>query len=74
MTTVYLLNRVPTKVIKSKTSFEVWYRKKLAIHHLRMFCCIVYIKNTAPHLKKLEDHEHKMIFVGYEHGSKAYWA
>ena len=54
-TTVYLLNRVPTKAVEGKTPFEVWYGKKPAVHHLKTFGCIVYMKNTAPHLKKLED-------------------
>jgi hypothetical protein len=39
-----------------------------------MFGCIVYVRNMAPHLKKLEDRGRKMIFVGYECGSKAYRA
>jgi hypothetical protein len=30
------------------------------------------VKNTRPHLKKLEDQSTPMIFVGYEVGSKAY--
>jgi hypothetical protein len=34
----------------------------------------VYVKNTVTHLKKLDDRGRKMIFVGYERGSKAYWA
>ena len=30
------------------------------------------MRNTKPHLKKLEDRSTPMIFVGYEAGSKAY--
>jgi hypothetical protein len=48
--------------------------KTLAVHHLKVFGCIVYVKNTVTHLKKLDDRGRKMIFVGYERGSKAYWA
>ncbi|WVZ50371.1 hypothetical protein U9M48_001629 [Paspalum notatum var. saurae] len=73
-TAVYLLNRVPTKAVEGKTPFEVWYGKKPAVHHLKTFGCIVYVKNTVPHLKKLEDRGRKMIFVRYEKGSKAYRA
>ena len=71
-TTVYLLNRVPTKAVEGKTPFDVWYGKKPAVHHLKTFGSIVYVKNTAPHLKKLEDCGRKMIFVDYEKVSKAY--
>jgi hypothetical protein len=73
-TAVYLLNRAPTKAVEGKTPFQTWYRKKPAVHHLKTFGCIVYVKNTMPHLKKMEDRSRKMIFVGYERGSKAYRA
>jgi hypothetical protein len=52
----------------------MWHMKKPVVHHLRTFGCIMYVWNTAPHLKKLEDCGHKMIFVGYDSGSKAYHA
>jgi hypothetical protein len=29
------------------------------------------VRNTRPHLSKLEDCGHRMIFVGYEKGTKA---
>jgi hypothetical protein len=44
------------------------------VHHLKTFRCIMYVRNTTPHLKKLEDCGRKMIFVGYESGSMAYHA
>jgi hypothetical protein len=34
----------------------------------------VYVRNTKPHLKNLEDRGKKMIFVGYEKGTKVYRA
>jgi hypothetical protein len=71
---VYVLNRCPMKSVDGMTPFEAWHRKKSAVHHLRTFRCIVYVQNTAPHLKKLEDRGRKMIFVGYESDSKAYRA
>jgi hypothetical protein len=45
---------------------------KPTVHHLRTFGCIVYVRNTMPHLKKLEDHGRKMIFVSYESSSTTY--
>jgi hypothetical protein len=74
ITAVYLLNRVPCKAVDSKTPFEVWHGKQPAVHHLKTFGCIVYVRNTKPHLKKLDDRGRKMIFVGYERGTKAYRA
>jgi hypothetical protein len=54
-TAVYLLNRSPTKGVHGMTPFEAWYGKKPAVHYLRTFGCVVYVKNTKPNLKKLED-------------------
>jgi hypothetical protein len=75
-TTIYLLNRAPTKVVQGMTPFEAWYGKKLVVDHLKVFGCIAYVRNTKPHLKKLDDRGggRKMIFVGYERGTKAYMA
>jgi hypothetical protein len=71
---VYVLSRCPTKRIDGMTPFEVWHGRKSAVHHPRTFECIMYVQNMTPHLKNLEDLGRKMIFVGYESGSKAYRA
>jgi hypothetical protein len=71
-TTVYMLNRSPTKGVAGKTPFKAWYGKKPTVHHLRTFGCVVYVKDTTPNLKKLDDRSRPMIFVGYEPGTKGY--
>jgi hypothetical protein len=71
---VYVLKRCPMKSVDGMTLFEVWYRRKPAVRHLRTFGCIMYVQNMMPHLKKMEDHGHKMIFISYESSSKAYHA
>jgi hypothetical protein len=71
-TIVYVLKRCPTKSMDYMTPFEACNGKKPAVHHLRIFGCILYAWNTTPHQKKLEDRSHKMTFVSYESGSKAY--
>jgi hypothetical protein len=75
VTAVYILNRVPCAVVEGgRTPFKGWYGRRPSIHYLRVFGCVVYVKDTKPNLKKLEDRGQKMIFVGYERGSKAYRA
>jgi hypothetical protein len=71
---VYVLNRCPTKSVNGMTPFEAWHGRKLAVHRLRMLECIMYVWNTTPRLKKLEDRGRKMILIVYESGSKAYRA
>jgi hypothetical protein len=53
---------------------EAWYGKKSGLAHLSTFGYVVHVKNTKPHLKKLDDRSTRMIFVGYKLGSKAYCA
>ena len=73
-TAVYMLNRCPTKSVEGMTPFQAWHEKKPAVHHLRIFGCIAHVRNSSPHLKKLEDRSRKMVFIGYEAESKAYRA
>jgi hypothetical protein len=42
------------------------------VSHLRIFGCIAHVKVTKPNLKKLDDRNMAMIFVGYEPGSTVY--
>jgi hypothetical protein len=62
-TTVYVLNRSPTKGVAGKTPFEVWHGKRMVVHHLRTFGCVAYVKNTSQNLKELDHRSHPMIFV-----------
>jgi len=71
-TTVFILNRAPTKALKGKTPFEAWHGRKPNVSFLRTFGCIGHVKNTKPHLGKLEDRSTPMVLLGYEEGSKAY--
>jgi hypothetical protein len=50
---VYVLNRCPTKSVDGMTPFKAWHGRKPAVHQLRTFGCIMYVRNTTPHLKKL---------------------
>jgi hypothetical protein len=71
-TAVYLLNRTSCKANQGATPYELWTGSTPAVHHLRTFGCIAHVKVTAPNQKKLDDRSRRMIFVGYEAGTKAY--
>ena len=71
-TAVYLLNRSSSKAIGGKTPYQLWNGVTPAVEHLRTFGCIAHVKVNTPHLKKLDDRSRRMVFVGYEPGSKAY--
>ena len=71
-TAVYLLNRAPTKSLQGCTPYEAWHNKKPKVHHLRTFGCVVYVKKVGPGMSKLSDGSTKMVFIGYETGTKGY--
>ena len=70
-TCVHVLNRSATKSLRGKTPYECWYGRKPSVSHFRTFGSLVHVKVTG-NVGKLEDRSQEMIFVGYEHGSKAY--
>ena len=71
-TTVFILNRVPTKALKGKTPFEAWYGRKPSMSFLRTFGCIGHVRKTKSVLTKLEDRSTPMVLLGYEEGTKVY--
>ena len=71
-TAVYLLNRAPTRSLKMKTPYEAWHSRKPKVHHLRTFGCVAHVKTVGPGVSKLSDRSTKMVFVGYETGTKGY--
>jgi hypothetical protein len=56
----------------SVTPHEAWFGSNPDVHFLRVFGCRSYAKNTAPHLKKLDDRSRPVVMLGYEPGGKAY--
>jgi transposase InsO family protein len=73
-TAVYILNRAPTKCLQDKTPYEVWHGRKPRVDHMRTFGCVVHVKVAGPGVTKLSDRSTKMVFLGYELGTKGYRA
>ena len=71
-TVVFIHNRAPTKALKGNTPFEAWHGCKPNVSFLRTFGCVGHVKNTKPHLGKLEDRSTPMVLLGYEEGTKEY--
>ena len=71
----YLRNRAPTRALKGMTPYEAWTGKKQDVSHLREFGCDVWVLDETKNKSKLAPRSKKMIFVGFEDGSKAvrYW-
>jgi hypothetical protein len=69
---VHILNQSLTQSVEGRTPHEVWYGFKPSVEHFRKVGCVAHVKQGAKHLSKLEDRSTPMVFIGYEHGSKAW--
>jgi hypothetical protein len=72
MTTIYVQNRSPHRILKDMTPEEAFSGKKPNVENLRIFGCPVYSHIPKDKRNKLEPSGKKGIFVGYSESSKAY--
>ena len=71
-TAVFLLNRLPTRVLQKKTPFEAWFGYKPDLQSLKTFGCLCF--SYVPQVKrdKLDKKAEPGVFIGYSSSSKAY--
>ncbi|KAL0641392.1 hypothetical protein Bca4012_102577 [Brassica carinata] len=65
-------NRVPTRVLKKLSPFEVLNKAKPHIDHLRVFGCLCYVMIPGERRNKLEAKSTKAMFIGYSITQKGY--
>ncbi|RVW50232.1 Retrovirus-related Pol polyprotein from transposon TNT 1-94 [Vitis vinifera] len=70
-TTVYILNRVPTKAVP-KTPFELLKCWKPSLRHMRVWGCSSEVRIYNPQEKKLDPRTISGYFIGYAEKSKGY--
>lgn len=71
-TTIYILNRSPTKEVPNLTPKEAWSGHKPSVAHLRVFGCLAYVHIPVQKRKKLDAKSQLCIFVGYSTPTKGY--
>ena len=71
LTANHLQNRLPTSG-EYITPEEKWSGRKPSLSYIRRFGCKAYMAIPAEKRRKLDDKAKKLVFVGYESGSKAY--
>ncbi|KAG4028275.1 hypothetical protein PC123_g29117 [Phytophthora cactorum] len=72
MTAIYVKNRLPSPKIEHKTPFEIVYKSKPSVKHMRVFGCRTYILIPKEKRLKWDPKARAGIFLGYEEVSKAY--
>ncbi|KAK8498397.1 hypothetical protein V6N12_005808 [Hibiscus sabdariffa] len=68
---MYILNRVPTKVVP-KTPFELFKGWKPSLRHIRIWGCPSEVRIYNPQEKKLDPRTISGYFIGYAEKSKGY--
>lgn len=69
---VYILNKLPTRVLKGETPYEAWNGFKPKIDHVKVFGCLTHMKIAKVHTGKLDDRSKEVVYLGKEPGTKAY--
>src|SRR6266446_1594703 len=68
----YLRNRTYTRTLNNKTPYEMRFKKKPNVSHLREFGGLVWVLLQGQKVpRKMESKSRRRIFVGYDDGSKS---
>jgi len=69
---VFLLNRIPTKVLHNKSSYEVLYGYAPDLTQLKVFGCPSYASTLPTNRHKFDPRARKCAFLGYKTGMKGF--
>ena len=70
LSTIHLLNRIPSKSIPT-TPYELWHGKKLTLGYLKIWGCSAYVKRQQA--DKLEARSFRARFIGYPKKTMGYY-
>ena len=71
-TAVYILNRTPSTQTPNSTPFEMWYKRRPTLEHIKTFGCEAYVHIPDQKRTKLDPKSKKLILVGYDNNSSNY--
>lgn len=72
LSATYLINLMPSSVLKWKTPYERLFNKQPIYGHLRSIGCLCYAKNPKKRIDKFEAKRVKCVFFGYPCDQKGY--
>lgn len=68
----WMINRLPSVVLKWKSSFELLNKKAVDLSVAKPFGSLVYSVDNYPYKTKFDTRAHKCVFLGVASNSKAY--
>ncbi|KAJ0872693.1 putative RNA-directed DNA polymerase [Helianthus annuus] len=71
LTAAYLINRTPSSVLAGKTPYELVYKFKPFLNHLKVFGCLCF-HTVLNESDKLNSRAEKCVFIGYSLEKKGY--
>ncbi|GJU59725.1 putative RNA-directed DNA polymerase [Tanacetum coccineum] len=71
LTAIYLINRLPSSVLKGKSPFKLVFSRKPSLNHLRVFGCL-YFATILNNSDKFGSRSEKCVLVGYSSFKKGY--
>lgn len=72
LTAVFLINRMPTQLLKDMSPYEVLNKKKPDYRDLRVFGSLCYSSTSTKGRTKFQPRAKPCVFLGYPAGYKGY--
>jgi len=69
---VHLINRIPTKILNNKSSYEILYNEAPNLNTLKVFGCLSYASTLSVNKHKFDSRAKKCAFLGYQSGTKGF--
>lgn len=72
LTAIHVINRMPTKILKNKSPYELLYKKLPSYAHFKVFGYLCFVSTLTRNRKKLDERASKCVFLGFPSNVKRF--